>query len=39
MIAGLGFGKLKSDQTVSPEQLDANYGRRSDAEIFVKPPS
>lgn len=33
MIASLGSSKLTDGQTVSPEQLDANYVRRSD-EIF-----
>jgi len=33
-VARLGWGKLRQGQAVSPEQLDANYIRRSDAEIF-----
>jgi tRNA threonylcarbamoyladenosine biosynthesis protein TsaB len=37
MIARLGVRKLSKGATVSPEQLEANYGRRSDAEIFAKP--
>jgi tRNA threonylcarbamoyladenosine biosynthesis protein TsaB len=37
MIARLGWRKLKAGETTSPEQLDANYIRRSDAEIFGKP--
>jgi tRNA threonylcarbamoyladenosine biosynthesis protein TsaB len=39
MIARLGLRKLEEGTTVSPERLEANYGRRSDAEIFVKPSS
>jgi tRNA threonylcarbamoyladenosine biosynthesis protein TsaB len=39
MIASLGWKKLQSGVTVSPEQLEANYMRRSDAEIFVKKSS
>ena len=35
-IARLGSQKLRADATASPEQLDANYGRSSDAEIFSK---
>ncbi len=38
-IAAVGVRRLKSGQTVSPEQLEANYIRRSDAEIFAKPAS
>lgn len=37
MIAKLGWRKMRSGETVSPELLDANYSRRSDAELFVKP--
>lgn len=33
-IARLGSQKLQAGQTVSPEELEANYIRRSDAEIF-----
>jgi tRNA threonylcarbamoyladenosine biosynthesis protein TsaB len=33
-VARLGWRKLFQGQTVSPEQLEANYIRRSDAEIF-----
>jgi tRNA threonylcarbamoyladenosine biosynthesis protein TsaB len=36
-IARVAWGKLKAGETVSPEQLDANYMRRTDAEIFSKP--
>jgi len=37
MIARLGRRKLTVGETVAPEQLEANYIRRSDAEIFAKP--
>jgi tRNA threonylcarbamoyladenosine biosynthesis protein TsaB len=37
MIARLAWGHLQRGQTVSPEGLEANYIRRSDAEIFSKP--
>ena len=33
-IARLGFGKILNGEIVSPEALEANYIRRSDAEIF-----
>lgn len=36
MIARVGLRKLLAGQTVSIEALDANYLRRSDAEIFFK---
>jgi tRNA threonylcarbamoyladenosine biosynthesis protein TsaB len=36
MIAWFGWKKLQAGKTVSPEQLEANYMRRSDAEMFVK---
>lgn len=36
-VARSGWQKLKAGETISPEQLDANYIRRSDAEIFSKP--
>ena len=39
MIAALGWQKLRAGKTVSPEQLEANYIRRSDAEIFAKVTS
>ncbi len=35
-IARLGWRKIQQGQTVSPEQFDANYIRRTDAEIHVK---
>jgi tRNA threonylcarbamoyladenosine biosynthesis protein TsaB len=38
MIAILGWSKLRNKEIVSPEQLDANYVRRSD-EIFGTPSS
>lgn len=37
MIARFGWKKMQAGETVSPDQLEANYMRRSDAEIFVKP--
>jgi tRNA threonylcarbamoyladenosine biosynthesis protein TsaB len=37
-IARLGWKRIVSGLTVSPEALEANYIRRSDAEIFSKPP-
>ncbi|HKT89978.1 MAG TPA: tRNA (adenosine(37)-N6)-threonylcarbamoyltransferase complex dimerization subunit type 1 TsaB [Candidatus Sulfotelmatobacter sp.] len=39
MIARLGWRKLRSGETIDPAQLDANYIRRTDAEIFAKPDS
>src|SRR5215472_15949801 len=36
MIARIGLRKLLAGDTVSVEALDANYIRRSDAEIFAK---
>lgn len=36
-IARIGWEKLHSGQTVSPDALEANYIRRSDAEIFANP--
>ena len=38
-IARIGAEKIAAGQTVSPEQLDADYIRRSDAEIFATPNS
>jgi tRNA threonylcarbamoyladenosine biosynthesis protein TsaB len=35
-IARLAWPKLQKSETVSPEALEANYIRRSDAEIFSK---
>jgi tRNA threonylcarbamoyladenosine biosynthesis protein TsaB len=37
MIARIGLHKLLEGDTVAVEALDANYIRRSDAEIFAKP--
>jgi len=37
-IARIGSRKLRAGGTVSVETLDANYLRRSDAEIFFKGP-
>ena len=37
MIARLGWEHLQRGQTVRPEDLEANYIRRSDAEVFSKP--
>jgi tRNA threonylcarbamoyladenosine biosynthesis protein TsaB len=37
VIARIGWAHLLRGETVSPESLDANYIRRSDAEIFSKP--
>ena len=34
-VASAGWQKLRAGQSVSPEQLEANYIRRSDAEIFA----
>jgi len=36
-IARLGWEHLQRGQTVRPEELEANYIRHSDAEIFSKP--
>jgi tRNA threonylcarbamoyladenosine biosynthesis protein TsaB len=36
-IGRLGWQKLREGLVVSPEQLEANYIRRSDAEIFAQP--
>jgi len=36
VIARLGWRKLQAGLSVTPEQLEANYIRRSDAEIFAK---
>jgi tRNA threonylcarbamoyladenosine biosynthesis protein TsaB len=37
MIARLGRKKLRAGETATPEGLEANYIRRTDAEIFAKP--
>jgi len=39
LLARFGLRKLRVGATVSPEQLEANYMRRSDAEMFVKNSS
>jgi tRNA threonylcarbamoyladenosine biosynthesis protein TsaB len=36
MIARLGVRKLRAGETVAPDKLDANYIRRTDAEILAK---
>jgi tRNA threonylcarbamoyladenosine biosynthesis protein TsaB len=38
-IARLGWRKIQAGRTVSPEELEANYIRRSDAEIFARTSS
>ena len=38
-IARLGWKKILAGETVSPEALEANYIRRTDAEIFSKTRS
>ncbi len=35
-IARLGWRKIRSGETVTPEQLEANYIRRTDAEMLEK---
>ncbi len=37
VIARLGWERILSGETVAPEALEANYIRRSDAEIFSQP--
>jgi len=37
VIARLGWEHLQQGKTVRPEELEANYIRHSDAEIFSKP--
>ena len=37
VIARLGWERIQRGHTVRPEDLEANYIRRSDAEIFSKP--
>jgi tRNA threonylcarbamoyladenosine biosynthesis protein TsaB len=39
MIARFGWKKLQAGETVSPDGLEANYLRRSDAELFVRSGS
>jgi tRNA threonylcarbamoyladenosine biosynthesis protein TsaB len=38
-VARLGWRKIQSGQTVTPEQLEANYIRRTDAEMLEKGES
>jgi tRNA threonylcarbamoyladenosine biosynthesis protein TsaB len=38
-IARLGWRKIEAHDTISTEELEANYIRRSDAEIFSKLPA
>jgi len=38
-IARIGWRKIQTGEIISPEGLDANYIRRSDAEIFAKTSS
>jgi tRNA threonylcarbamoyladenosine biosynthesis protein TsaB len=37
VVARLGWQRIQRGETVRPEDLEANYIRRSDAEIFSKP--
>ncbi len=37
VVAHIGLRKILAGETTSPEALDANYVRRSDAEIFSAP--
>jgi tRNA threonylcarbamoyladenosine biosynthesis protein TsaB len=37
VIARLGWERIQRGETVRPEELEANYIRRSDAEIFSRP--
>ena len=39
MIARLGWKKMQAGASVAPDELEANYIRRTDAEIFAKPAS
>lgn len=36
-VATLGWQKIQSGEVVSPEELEANYLRRTDAELFSPP--
>jgi tRNA threonylcarbamoyladenosine biosynthesis protein TsaB len=38
-VAGLGWSKIRSGETVAPEHLEANYIRRTDAEMLEKSRS
>jgi hypothetical protein len=35
-VARLGWRKIQAGDTVAPEQLEANYIRRTDAEMLEK---
>jgi len=35
-VARLGWQKIRRGETVTPEQLEANYIRRTDAEMLEK---
>lgn len=37
IIASLGWQRLQRNETIPADQLDANYVRRTDAELFSKP--
>lgn len=37
LIARLGWEKIRLGEISAPDELEANYMRRSDAEIFAKP--
>ena len=39
VVARLGYRKIRAGEIVSPENLEANYIRCTDAEIFSKPGS
>jgi hypothetical protein len=38
-VGQLGWRKIQSGETVTPEQLEANYIRRTDAEMLEKSGS
>jgi len=38
-VAQLGWRKIQSGETVTPERLEANYIRRTDAEMLEKSGS
>lgn len=38
VIARLGLRRILAGKTITPETLDANYIRNSDAELFAPPP-
>ena len=39
VVARLGWQRIQRGETIRPEDLEANYIRRSDAEIFSQPKS